>query len=195
MNRRKLLTSLAALPLLTALPRPARAGNLVGDSFHVYPSRVQTFKPYDEGTPLACDTVEFDLTGGWYRNALLPNGNPGYCWVSPTHCLVHFFGQVLWWQPIEGSGLALKIMVNSLGSAAGDEGGEVVGQNDIAHQFAGYSLVNKSSEVSRTIEMFTNQVAWLVPVQASARPQSLAPAFNRDNTCCFFEGTILKMLL
>jgi hypothetical protein len=195
LNRRTLLKAggivLAAPMILHS--RRARAC-VPGDSFHVYPSMIQTFRPYDEGTPLACDTAEFDTTGGFCLNQHI-NGEPGYCFVAPVHGIYSFRGQVLWWDPLEGAALALKIMVDQLGTHAGLPGGEVTGFDSIAHQVPG-SMHPITSSVFREVELKQNHVVWLVPVQASRGPASLAPAVDAygENTCCFFEGQMLKLL-
>ena len=96
--------------------------------------------------------------------------------------------------------MALKIMLNELGTTGGAVGGEAVGQdNNVVHQQfynGAYRTQNITSDVRRLLETQVNDAVWLVPVGAATVPLSLTRGVGASgyNTCNFFEGTVVRVL-
>ncbi len=178
--RRELLR-LLAVPVLKAfsllpIQTEEREKRAMG-SFHVYPSAVQSFAPYDRSQPLACDVVEFDTTGGF---------DPvNHCFVAQHDCIMEFHATILWHAPPQNAFLVLLLTKNTLPPPGGSPGGEVCGDDVVATQPGN---TNIACRITRKLALKAGDKVWAVPCINSGGSVTNAVAGNGANTCNYFEG-------
>lgn len=164
------------------------ANNYCLGSFHVYPSKVQSFAAYDRSTPLACDTIEFDTTGCFNVSPTNPDGSTGYCFVAAGPCIVQFQAQVLWANPVNTADITLLITKNVLPPPGGQKGGEIAGTD---YAVSPGSQVY-SGQVFRTLQLVAGDKVWCIPcINSGGTLTTAVGGMNGTNNCNYFEGTIV----
>ena len=160
-----------------------------GQAFHVYPSTQQVFAPYDRGTPMACDQIEFEQTGAW---------DPvQYGWVAPEACTVEFYGEILWYAPADGAYTCAVIAKNPQvpPPPAGTPTGETAGALDTVMRWPpGASAgVNQGTMVRRILHLAVGDVVKLMPCINTGGTLTNSVGANGYSDCNFFEGTVLSI--
>ena len=159
-----------------------------GNAFHAYPTQQQKIVPYDRGTPLACDAVEFDETGCF--------DIAQYGFVAPGPCTVAFYGEILWQAPPD-SGFSCAVIAKNpqAGLPPGTPTGEMAGGLDtVFYSPADTGHPNQGTQVRRILQLQAGDVVKLMPMlNCGGTLASATGGANGASDCNFFEGIVLSV--
>lgn len=149
-------------------------------SFKAYPSGAGAHYPvYARSIPLKCDTLEWDDFSSF--------DTTNFCFVAPYPMTMEFYVNLQWSNPPTGSCMKALVMLNQLGTLAGNPGGEFGGVNVPVYNPGGENL---STDFLQIKQLNTGDKVWAVPCAVNSGGLNLTQSLASTGyiTVNYFTG-------